>query len=141
MTPDLFSLPEPKAKRGSRMPADWKPSPEARKFAEDMGMEVDKTAAEFRDYWLGNGKVMVDWLATWRNWCRRTDQFARKPLFKSRFEEKETKAPPATEWGPRLRGYKPGGFWSPMWGFRPETGMCGAPKADIERWKAGLASG
>lgn len=42
---------------------------------------------------------------------------------------------PTTEWGPRLRGYKVGGFWSPMWGFRPESGMCGAPKAEIEKWK------
>ena len=33
-------------------------------------MEV---AAKFRDHWIsqpGQRGVKVDWLATWRNWCR-----------------------------------------------------------------------
>jgi len=28
------------------------------------------TAEIFHDHWIGNGKPMKDWFATWRNWCR-----------------------------------------------------------------------
>lgn len=34
-------------------------------------LNPDAVADEFRDYWLGNGKRMIDWQATWRNWVRR----------------------------------------------------------------------
>lgn len=29
-----------------------------------------RVSLRFRDYWLGNGKRNVDWLAVWRNWVR-----------------------------------------------------------------------
>jgi uncharacterized protein YdaU (DUF1376 family) len=29
-----------------------------------------QTYYKFCDYWLGNGEVKADWLATWRNWVR-----------------------------------------------------------------------
>lgn len=38
---------------------------------------------EFVDYWIGTGKRMVDWTATWRNWMRRSVKFNRQGGAKS----------------------------------------------------------
>jgi len=54
-----------------RIPDAWNPSLEDRRFALDLGLDPDAVAANFRDYWIGTGKPMADWSATWRNWCRR----------------------------------------------------------------------
>jgi hypothetical protein len=44
-----------------------------------------ETFHKFRDYWIakaGAGARKTDWLATWRNWCRREDETT--PLFKGK---------------------------------------------------------
>ncbi len=136
---DLFAKPEP-PRRGTRLPSDWQPTLEAAKFARNLGLDVPAVADTFRDYWIaraGAGGVKLDWLATWRNWCRTTaERNTNKP--KARFPQYNLppSAPPETEWWPRLRTYKPGGWWSPMWGPRPESGQSFAPAADIARWRA-----
>lgn len=33
---------------------------------------IQETIESFTDYWVGEGKVKADWLATWRNWLRRS---------------------------------------------------------------------
>ena len=65
--------------RGTRLPADWVLPDEWREFAKaDKGWsdsDVSATANEFRDYWIAVGGakgVKTDWLATWRNWVRRS---------------------------------------------------------------------
>ncbi|WP_164844634.1 DUF1376 domain-containing protein [Brucella pituitosa] len=62
-----------KAKRGSRLPDDFMADiSEAVRLGlseQDAHHEADK----FRDYWNsqpGQRGVKLDWLATWRNWCR-----------------------------------------------------------------------
>jgi hypothetical protein len=67
-------------RRGTRLPADWTPSAEliawTRENAPSVGWpEVEK----FRDYWTaqpGQKGVKLDWDATWRNWARRTPEYA-----------------------------------------------------------------
>lgn len=60
--------------RGSRLPADWQPSPSEVAFALDRGMSQARLNTEvekFRNYWLaksGAGATKRDWSATWRNW-------------------------------------------------------------------------
>lgn len=62
--------------RGSRIAADWAPSPADRQTAKGEGFsdsEIDREALRFRDYWTakaGAGGVKLDWPATWRNWVR-----------------------------------------------------------------------
>ncbi|KAB2708314.1 hypothetical protein [Brucella intermedia] len=62
-----------KAKRGSRLPDDFKADISE---ASRLGLsEADATreADKFRDYWNsqpGQRGVKLDWQATWRNWCR-----------------------------------------------------------------------
>jgi hypothetical protein len=136
-SPDLFHTPEP-PRRGTRLPSDWKPTLEAAKFARDLGLDVGAVADTFRDYWIsraGAGGVKLDWLATWRNWCRTTAE--RKPKARVSQFNLPPSAPPEVEWRPRLRGYKPGGFWSPFWGPRPETGKGWMSAADLAWWKNG----
>jgi hypothetical protein len=138
--PDLFARHEP-VRRGTRLPSDWKPSLEAAKFARDLGLDVDGVADRFRDYWIaraGAGGVKLDWLATWRNWCRQTAEHSfNKPKARVSQFNLPPSAPPETEWWPRLRTYKPGGFWSPFWGPRPGEPGCFVPKDILARWKAG----
>ncbi len=69
--------PEPTkpASIGSRLPADWKPGPEFIAFAKAGGLNPQHVAVRFADYWhakAGADACKVDWLATWRSWCRRT---------------------------------------------------------------------
>lgn len=69
---------EQRAPSGTRLPPDWKPSAEDRKFAETERpeLDVDAEAAKFRDYWhglAGSKGRKADWPATWRNWVRRAD--------------------------------------------------------------------
>lgn len=67
---------KPERKAGSRLPDDWRPSPEDRAYAAGEGFsdwETDRVALRFADYWRarpGQGGVKLDWPATWRNWVR-----------------------------------------------------------------------
>lgn len=69
---------EQSASQGSRLPADWVLSEEWRAEAQSLRADwspenIVFVAEKFRDYWHGKpGKEgrKVDWLATWRNWCR-----------------------------------------------------------------------
>lgn len=40
-------------------------------------VDIDAQHEEFCDYWRAHGKKMLDWVATWRNWMRRSPEFAR----------------------------------------------------------------
>lgn len=68
-----------KTQRGTRLPTDWEIpddwKTEANEIRPDWNdQHLQRIADSFRDYWVGkSGKdaTKVDWLATWRNWCRR----------------------------------------------------------------------
>lgn len=69
---------EQSASQGSRLPADWALPEEWRVAAQSIRAEwssenIDFVAEKFRDYWHskpGAAGRKIDWLATWRNWCR-----------------------------------------------------------------------
>jgi len=64
-----------RADRGSRLPDGWSPSDEDRAFAVDEGIDPDREADSFRDYWAakpGAAGRKSNWSATWRNWVRRS---------------------------------------------------------------------
>lgn len=67
---------KPDKARGSRLPDDWQPGPDARSFAHSQGLtdaEIDSVAERFRDHWHGKSGAAArkaSWLATWRNWVR-----------------------------------------------------------------------
>jgi hypothetical protein len=69
------------ATRGTRLPSDFSMPPEWIQWAlDDQGLsrtDAIREGESFVDFWHGKpGKdgVKVDWLATWRNWCRRSDR-------------------------------------------------------------------
>lgn len=69
-----------RASRASRLPAEWpltdelrRIGVEARERANLPPIDVETEHARFLDYWhakAGRDAAKVDWLATWRNWCR-----------------------------------------------------------------------
>lgn len=66
------------ATTGSRLPADWQPSPDELRWARDARPDLAVTAEveSFRDYWIakpGKDGRKTDWTATWRNWIRRAN--------------------------------------------------------------------
>lgn len=66
--------PAAKAPRGSRLPQDWTPGEEGADFARGLGLDPNRVFASFRDFWsaaAGAKGLKADWLATWRNWCRK----------------------------------------------------------------------
>ncbi|HEX2886853.1 hypothetical protein [Vineibacter terrae] len=79
---DATKLPEPddaqtsintSASRGTRLAPDWRPAAAEQAFAARLGLDADRIAAEFRDYWHavpGARGRKLDWPATFRNRCR-----------------------------------------------------------------------
>lgn len=73
----------PPAKRspdasGSRLPKDWKPSPEDTEYCKTERPDLlpSKVAQNFYDYWIakaGKDGRKTDWSATWRSWVRKED--------------------------------------------------------------------
>ena len=70
---------EKSSARGTRLPADWKLTQEYYEAAKAIRPEwqdnhIRRIAEGFRDHWVaatGQKASKADWLATWRNWCRR----------------------------------------------------------------------
>jgi len=66
------------SKRGSRLDQDWRlPKPWGEWALSEFKTWTDETvrieAEKFRDFWhakAGKEASKLDWLATWRNWCR-----------------------------------------------------------------------
>jgi len=70
--------------RGTRLPADWKPSEEQLAFCktERPDLHPMATCDRFRDFWIaqaGSKGVKLDWDATWRNWVRNEKAGGNKP--------------------------------------------------------------
>ena len=59
------------------------PFPADEAFARDLGLDVERVTANFRDFWRakpGKDGTKLDWSATWRVWCRRdAEQSTRRP--------------------------------------------------------------
>jgi len=74
-----------KAPHAQRLPSDFSLSPEWMQHAQGIRpewnpLQVADVFAMFRDHWVaksGKDATKVDWLATWRNWCRREKSFSR----------------------------------------------------------------
>lgn len=63
---------------GSRLPKDWKPSPEDTEYCKTERPDLlpSKVAQNFYDYWIakaGKDGRKTDWSATWRSWVRKED--------------------------------------------------------------------
>ena len=106
-------------KKGSRLNSEWQPSAENLEYAKAQGLnpaETNKSAANFRDYWIakpGQGGVKVDWDATWRTWVRReAERLGRKP---------QDAAPQGPNWKLRAETWAETGNWSDMWGPPPDS--------------------
>ena len=81
-----LSQPERKTTRntkGTRIPEDFAVSDEMRQWADANGFgkyDLKAITEEFFDYWVaqpGSKGVKLDWVATWRNWLRRSNTFNR----------------------------------------------------------------
>lgn len=73
-TNDLEKAAKNAERNGSRLPDDWNPGSEGAKFARELGIDPARTFDRFRDYWRGVAGAKgrkLDWLGTWRNWCRK----------------------------------------------------------------------
>lgn len=65
-----------------RLPSDWV-LPKAwgdwaLKDSSFTEQQVRSEADKFRDHWLAIGEARLDWEATWRNWIRRAQGFAKR---------------------------------------------------------------
>jgi hypothetical protein len=67
--------------QGTRLQDNWALPPDFREFASKEGMrhdDIEREAENFKDYWVsvvGQRGIKRNWIATWRNWIRRRDQF------------------------------------------------------------------
>ena len=83
-TTAVAAAPTPK-RRGTRLPTDWQPARSEANIAAEKGHTSEFLTGQllqFRDYWTakaGANGTKLDWDATWRNWIRRSHEFAPKP--------------------------------------------------------------
>ena len=100
----------------------------------DIGPALLESRMEDFRLWLGTNRPMsFNASASWRSFMKRTHLVA-TPRAES---SKASPLPPVEEWASRLKDYRPGRYWSPMWGPKPESGHCHAPAADLATWRAG----
>lgn len=76
--------PSAQPSQGTRLPANWQPTPEQISWAKGKRPDLDPSlqAEMFRDYWHakpGKDGRKVDWEGTWRNWIRNGRAIARPP--------------------------------------------------------------
>lgn len=96
--PSLFNdkpeKPKTQRQRGTRLPADFTPTPQMVAWARENTPDADGRyeTSQFVDYWSSRGgaiAVKVDWVAAWRQWMRKAQKdaasragtfgFSRKP--------------------------------------------------------------
>lgn len=61
---------EPKAVRGSRLPADYHPNETHSRLALELHVDLVSEVVQFMDYHKAKGSVMKDWDAALRTWLR-----------------------------------------------------------------------
>lgn len=71
-------------KRASTVPLNFKITDELRAWGKENTplVDLDAKLPEFIDYWQGTGKVMKDWVSTWRNGMRKQQEFAERDAAK-----------------------------------------------------------
>jgi hypothetical protein len=126
------AAPVPKASpRGTRLPADWRATPEQLQFARDCGHDPIRVETVFRNYWhstAGAKGVKLDWDKTWDNWC----------LKDAKHVPAAAAGPPVNPadalWLDRIDGLRKRGFWSDdLWGPRPGVKGCRIPPHILEK--------
>jgi hypothetical protein len=92
------------SKRGTRLSPDWELPNDWLQWTRLNFVHADEAmvraeADQFRDFWIsktGASATKLDWLATWRNWCRNSRTLARaanpKPFNNGRMAYDEKKA-------------------------------------------------
>ena len=64
--------------RAYRLPEEWIPKESHYRLAKAVGAIVDVELPSFRDHFLGNGAVKLDWDRTFNNWLRNSVRFGGK---------------------------------------------------------------
>jgi hypothetical protein len=97
--------------KGSQIDPAWDADNLQREFADELGLDVQWTVDEFRDYWVGTGRAMVNWNAVWRNWCRKKSETkGARPAAKADLLSADTKDSTARRaWAVKVRRH-PGVF-------------------------------
>lgn len=65
--------PSKKKSTEAKLPKDWKPNEACRKYALERGLDIDRTTADFAEYWQngrGRNEKRPGWDRTWQTWCR-----------------------------------------------------------------------
>lgn len=130
---------EETVRKQSMMPADWRPTPcdveELHRRRPDLhGAAHDDRMKEFGDWCRDKHITSGNWGATWLTFMLKS------PTRYPRQTGGTMPGSPEEPWEQRFRNYTPGGFWSPMWGPRPESGECHAPKEQLAKWHASLGA-
>lgn len=87
----------PRSARATRLPEDFRLTPERRAIAETQKADPDREFAQFVDHFRaapGEKGRKNDWDATWRNWCRRAPDFKPRPRFTTGHPEDTGWRPP-----------------------------------------------
>lgn len=122
--------------RKTRVPDDFELTEERAAYAKAQGCaDPVETFNRFKLHHASKGTLMLDWDKAWQYWCRNEKNFTPRTAART-FDAKPTTVHDSDEqWRGRLRGYRPGKFWNPMWGPRPEDGGDHVPAPILADWQ------
>lgn len=73
---DVSPAPSPRRKPERPLPADWTPNDGHRTRANDLGLDLDAVAEQFRDHAAANDRRARDWDAAFRTWLSKAAEYA-----------------------------------------------------------------
>ena len=71
-------------KRAHQLPDGWSPDDVtlAKQRKEFPSVDLSRELEKFRNHWQSKGETRKDWLATWRNWIIKADEWSSKAAAK-----------------------------------------------------------
>lgn len=123
----------PRASRSAatRLPEDFKLTPERITYAEQQRVDPQRTFENFRDYWTaasGAKARKCDWDATWRMWCRREQSAPTTNGGGNRFQQQAPNHSAA--WAEAKARAKAIGFRDPLPAETPSSYMTDIKRAE-----------
>lgn len=123
------------------LPDGWQPSEDdlaaVKKGRPDLTpAQITAETERFRNHAKANNRTAHNWGPNFRNWLSKAT--IAEPLKNGAANGTAALASSDDEatWRTRLKGWKPGKLWSPMWGPRPGDPGCFVPPAILAEWKA-----
>lgn len=75
----IKAAPKKRQESKAEIPVDWQPGADHVALAVELGLDLTREAAKFRDHAAGTGRRQARWGAAFSLWLRRSSEFGSAP--------------------------------------------------------------